>query len=99
MHSGRSLWDELCFKYQQGVNDARVMEKQWNLLENKIDNERFEKVKMLLAIQVKEAIWWKNACTLYFQTFSKKSFPSGFEKPDQALEYYKSLRFPYAPGN
>jgi alpha-glucuronidase len=54
---------------------------------------------MLLAIQEKEAVWWKDACLLYFQTFSKMPIPSAVEKPGNSLEYYKSLRFPFAPGN
>ncbi len=39
-----------------------------------------------------------NACVLYFQTFSKLSIPAEFEMSDKSLEYYESLRFPYAPG-
>jgi alpha-glucuronidase len=50
-------------------------------------------------MQVKEATWWRNACLLYFQTFSKMPLPAGYEKPAQTLEYYMSLKFPYAPGN
>ena len=75
------------------------MQHTWNGLKKYIDEERFEQVKMLLAIQEKEAVWWRNACVLYFQTFSKMPIPAGFEQPDQDLEYYKALKFPYAPGN
>ncbi len=53
---------------------------------------------MLSDIQLKEAIWWKNACMLYFQQYSNRAFPKGMEKPDKSLEYYQSLRFPFAPG-
>jgi len=55
-------------------------------------------VKMLLAIQEKEAVWWRNACLLYFQTFSKMPIPAAYEKPDHNLAYYESLTFPFAPG-
>jgi len=99
MRSGRSLWDELCFSYYSGVDSIRAVQEEWNKLEKFIDKQRFEQVKMLLAIQVKEAIWWRNACLLYFQTFSKRPIPGSYEKPDQTLDYYKALRFPYAPGN
>jgi alpha-glucuronidase len=54
---------------------------------------------MLLAIQQDEAVWWRNACLLYFQTFSRQPIPAGYEQPDQSLDYYKKLRFPFAPGN
>ena len=99
MKSGKTLWNELCSKYQQGVDTVRWMQQQWNSLKNAIDEERFRQVQMFLAIQVKDAEWWKNACILYFQTFSKMPIPANVEKPDHDLEYYKSLRFVYAPGN
>lgn len=98
MKSGRTLWDELCYRYNSGVDSAQWMQQQWNLQKGKVDDERFEQVKMLLGIQVKEAVWWRNACLLYFQTFSKMPIPANYEKPDHTLEYYQSLRFPYAPG-
>jgi alpha-glucuronidase len=75
------------------------MQQDWEQLKGKIDAERFERVKMLLAIQYKEAVWWRNACLLYFQTFSGQPVPSTFEQPDHTLEYYQHLKFPYAPGN
>jgi alpha-glucuronidase len=75
------------------------MQHQWNGLKNFIDEEKFQQVKMFLSIQGKEAVWWRNACLLYFQTFSKMPIPAGYEKPDHTLEYYESLKFPYAPGN
>ena len=97
MQSGRNLWEELCFKYYAGVESVRNMQEVWNGMKKYIDEERFDHVKMLLAIQENESVWWRNACLLYFQTFSKMPIPAKYEKPDHTLEYYKSLRFPYAP--
>lgn len=99
LRSGKTLWIELCDHYYKGVDSVRYMQQQWNGLKNEIDKERFEQVKMLLAIQEKEAVWWRNACLLYFQSFSNMPIPSNYEQPDKSLEYYKNLRFPYAPGN
>jgi len=99
MHSGRTLWHELCYKYNTGVDSVRSFIDQWNSIENKIDAERFRQVQQLLNIQLKDAIWWRNACLLYFQTYSKKPIPSTYEQPDKPLEYYKSIRILYAPGN
>ncbi|HVO74610.1 MAG TPA: alpha-glucuronidase family glycosyl hydrolase, partial [Ignavibacteriaceae bacterium] len=98
MRSGRTLWEELCYRYYAGVEGVREMEKKWDSVKGKIDEERFEHVRSLLKIQEKEAVWWRNACVLYFQTFSKKPIPDGLERPDKSLEYYESLEFPYAPG-
>jgi alpha-glucuronidase len=99
LKTGRTLWDELCYKYNIGVDSVRWMQKQWDAQKNMVDKERYEQVKMLLNIQEKEAVWWRDACLLYFQTFSKMPIPARYEKPKQTLEYYKELRFPFAPGN
>ena len=98
MKSGHTLWDEICYHYYAGVDSVREMEKIWNSVEVKIDEEEFHDVQMLLKIQENEAVWWRNACVLYFQTFSRMPIPAGLEKPDKTLEYYESLSFPYAPG-
>jgi alpha-glucuronidase len=99
LKSGRTLWDELCLRYQSGVDGVRRMQKQWESLRASIDEERFRHVQMMLAVQEEEAKWWRDACLQYFQTFSKRPLPQGVEKPAKPLEYYKKLKFPYAPGN
>lgn len=99
MLSGRSLWNELCFKYNEGVYSVRWMQKTWATINGLIDNERFNQVKQLLSIQEKEAVWWRDACLSYFQTFSKMPIPATYEQPAHPLDYYKALRFPLAPGN
>ena len=99
MKSGRILWEELCYKYYIGAERARKMQATWKSLEAFVDKQRFEQVNMLLKIQHEEATWWRNACLLYFQTFSRLPIPAQYEKPGKTLEYYKSLRFPFAPGN
>jgi alpha-glucuronidase len=98
MKSGRTLWNELCYKYNAGVDSVRWMQKKWSELKTFIDEERFQQVKMLLSVQEKESVWWRNACLLYFQTFSQTSIPANYEQPNHTLEYYKGLKFPYAPG-
>jgi alpha-glucuronidase len=98
MKSGSSLWDELCNKYYDGVDSVVWMQHAWSNMKGLIDNERFQQVSMLLNIQHNEAIWWRNACVLYFQTFSKKFLPKGLELPGHDLKYYEQLQFPYAPG-
>lgn len=98
MKNNKSLWDELCTKYQEGVDTVRWMQKKWGGLKNYIDGNRYRTVNMLLTIQEKEAVWWRNACLLYFQTFSKLPLPPNVENPDKTLKYYENLQFPYAPG-
>lgn len=98
MKSGRTLWEELCYKYYHGADSVKWMIDEWSSLSGKIDKERFEHVSAFLKIQEKEAVWWRNACLLYFKEFSNKPIPEEYEKPEKTLEYYKSLKFPYAPG-
>lgn len=98
MKSGRSLWEELCYKYYEGEQEVQLMQQEWNGLKKMMDKERFQEVTMLLSMQQKEALWWRNACVLYFQTFSKMPLPQGFEQPAKDLSFYKDLAFPYAPG-
>ncbi|WP_149208283.1 alpha-glucuronidase family glycosyl hydrolase [Flavobacterium johnsoniae] len=99
LKNGQTLWNGLALKYQEGVNQVAVMQNVWNQTQKYVDSERFNEVKMLLEIQHKEAKWWRDACLLYFQQFSGKELPTGVEKPTQTLEYFKSLKFPFAPGN
>jgi alpha-glucuronidase len=99
MKSGRTLWEELCYQYYTGAEKVKQMQQTWKGLQSFVDKDRFEQVRQLLIVQYDEAVWWRNACLLYFQTFSKKPVPVAYEQPDKTLEYYKKLRFPYAPGN
>jgi len=98
MNSGRKLWDELVHKYYKGVDQVRWKQDQWQSIEGLIDEERFEYVKALLEIQEKDAVRWRDSCVLYFQTFSGKPIPEGYENPEHDLEYYKELeRTTYVP--
>jgi alpha-glucuronidase len=99
LHSGRTLWEELCHKYYTGVDSVRWMQKCWDALQfSGIDNQRWQQVKMLLGIQQQDAVWWRDACLLYFQTFSRQLLPAGAERPDHTLAYYENLQLYYAPG-
>lgn len=98
MRSGKTLWLELVEHYYSGAAAVEAMQNQWLALKNKIEPNQFNQVRMALAIQVKEAKWWRDACILYFQTYSKLPIPKGLEQPKYSLEYYQSLAFPYAPG-
>lgn len=98
MKSGRTLWRELVHRYNAGVDTVRWMQDEWATLKGKIDDERFAQTKTFLQIQEDEAIWWRDACLRYFQTFSGRPIPDRYERPAHSLKYYRSLEFPYAPG-
>ncbi|MBX2900760.1 MAG: alpha-glucuronidase [Cyclobacteriaceae bacterium] len=96
--SGRTLWAELCHRYYQGADAVKDLQQRWETLHAHVDPDRFHQVKQLLAIQYDEAVGWRNACVLYFQTFSRQPIPTGLPAPEKPLSYYMSLEFPYAPG-
>ena len=98
LRNGKTLWDGLALKYQQGVDQVRGMITTWANVRPYLTEGEFNEVNMLLQIQLKEAKWWRDASLLYFQTFSQKSLPDGVENPVETLEYFKSLKFPFAPG-
>ena len=98
MSSGRTLWDELVTHYDRGVGKVRQMRLTWEAQSGRVDAGRFAQVSAFLAIQEKEAQWWRDACIAYFQSISKRPLPAGSAPPAHSLDYYKSLKFPYAPG-
>ena len=94
MHSGLTLWDELCKHYQKGLDEARSFQKCWDNVERYVDKQRFEQVQRKLKIQTHDAQWWKDACLLYFQQFSKKPFPKDMERPVYNLDDLMKVHLP-----
>lgn len=94
MKSGHTLWEELCYKYDQGVQQVRSFQKVWDSLKECIDLQRFNEVQSRLRIQVRDAGWWKDACLLYFQTFSGLPIPYDIERPIHSLDELQKIKFP-----
>ncbi len=86
MKNGRTLWDEMAFKYQEGVDSVRSFQKTWDRMEPFIDQERFRHVQSRLRTQVRDAVWWRDAIMLYFQTYSGLPIPYELERPVHDLE-------------
>jgi alpha-glucuronidase len=98
MRSGRTLWDELVRRYTQGVDDVKRMRATWRGLKGRIDDERYRQVASFLAVQQREAQWWRDACLAYFQSLNHLPLPAGYAPPAHPLQYYQSLSFKYVPG-
>jgi alpha-glucuronidase len=98
MRSGRTVWNEMCYRYNEGVNSVTEMENEWLKAEKLIDTERFKEIKSLLALQEEHAKIWRDACILYFQTFSKRQIPEQLAKPEHDLQYYINFRYTNVPG-
>ena len=94
MKSGRTFWDELCHQYDEGVHEARRFLAVWDAMQPYVDAQRFSEVQRKLRIQARDAEWWRDACLLYFQTFSHRPIPQDMEHPVHNLDEMMQFRIP-----
>jgi alpha-glucuronidase len=94
LRSGRTLWEELVQRYDEGVATVAGMRDTWSGLAGKIDQRRFTDVAEFLEIQQYEARWWRDAALAYFQTFANLPLPAGHFHPAHDLEFYRALDCP-----
>ena len=94
MKSGRTFWEELCHKYDEGVRDTRRFLAVWDAMQPFVDRQRFDEVQRKLRIQTRDAEWWRDACLLYFQTFSHRPIPQDMEHPIHNLDEMMKFRIP-----
>lgn len=74
MKSGRTLWQELCMKYNMGVAMVEVYRDFWHTSAKqymKGHEQEWQHTDSLLNVQLENAKEWRNTCLKYFQTFSK----------------------------
>jgi alpha-glucuronidase len=67
MNSGRTMWDELCYKFNHGIQHVIDMQTTWNSLSEKIDFRRFGEVQSKLSIHRTDATDFKDTYIAYFQ--------------------------------
>lgn len=94
MKSGRTFWDELCHKYDNGVHEVRHFLAVWDAMQPYVDTQRFNEVQHKLRIQARDAEWWRDACLLYFQTFSHRPIPQDVEHPVHNLDEMMQFTIP-----
>jgi alpha-glucuronidase len=99
MASGRTLWDELVTRYDDGVAATTQARATWAAMKPYVDPQRFDEEAAYLAIEEKEAHWWRDASIAYFETFSKRPLPAGHAPPPHTLDYYKAINYPFVPGH
>lgn len=87
-----TLFDALGRHYQQGLDEARAMQQQWETLNGKICPSVFADIQRRLAIQVKDAEWWKDGSMLYWQNFSKMPWPAVTEPAKHELSALKAAK-------
>ena len=71
LRTGRSLWEELDFRYNRGVQTVDRMLETWNSLEKKVDETRFKAVQAKLIEETNYARIWCITCLKYFGQFVK----------------------------
>ena len=76
MKSGKTLWTELVEHYDKGLVDVRAMQKTWTDLTDKVDARRHKEVSDRLAVQVADALPWRNHCLQYFSGINGLPVPA-----------------------
>ena len=92
MSSGRTLWDEICYRYDSGVKTARSYLSVWDEMKPYVDAERWEAVRSKLEVQESDARWWRDACVQYFGEFSGMPVPAYVEQPERPLNELKAIK-------
>ncbi|MEJ2055671.1 MAG: alpha-glucuronidase, partial [Calditrichaceae bacterium] len=86
MKNGRTLWDAMCYHYDDGVQQVSEYQKLWDKLKPYVDNQRYIEVQRKLRRQYRDAQIWKDGCLLYFQQFSRRPIPYDIERPIYTLD-------------
>lgn len=84
--SWESVWNLLCSKYDAGVKQAEGFAKTWKAMKEYVDPERYQSQQRKFDRQAMDAWWWRDACLLYFQTFSNMPLPKNSPAPRFNLE-------------
>ncbi len=79
--SWESVWNLLCSKYDAGVKQAEGFAETWKAMKEYVDPERYQSQQRKFDRQAMDAWWWRDACLLYFQTFSNMPLPKNSPTP------------------
>lgn len=94
MSNGLSLWDNLCYKYNEGVEQAHSFLTTWQAMKPYVNAKRYEAQLARFDRQWRDAQWWRDACLLYFQQFSHLPIPADCAKPKHNLEELMRFNLP-----
>lgn len=70
LSSGRTLWEELSFRYDRGVAYVDRMAETWKTLEGKVDPEAHKAIMAKLQKEQDYARLWRKTCLEYFAQFN-----------------------------
>ena len=69
--SGRTLWEEMQYRYQRGVSEVEDFVRIWQQLKPVIDDQRWQEVDAKLQKQLRNAREWQQVCVDYFRQFAE----------------------------
>ncbi len=94
MHSGRTLWQELCAAYTRGVDSVDGFARTWAAARPYVRPELYDAVAADLRTQARDARWWRDACLQYFAGFSGMPLPAGVPEPGHDLDSLRRISLP-----
>lgn len=81
MRNGLTLWDNLCYTYTRGAEDARGFVDIWRRVRPHVDGERHADMLRRFERQARDAWWWRDACLLYFRQYARRPIPADLPAP------------------
>jgi len=72
MNSGRTLWEEMQWRYNQGVSEVEDFIRVWQEVRPEIDEQRWNEVNDRLQRQLRDAKEWRDVCLGYFGKLQEK---------------------------
>jgi Alpha-glucuronidase len=90
----QNLWQRLCWHYDRGVREAEYALGVWQKMMPYVDNLRYERQLQRFRQQAMDARWWRDACLLYFATFSRQPLPADSPAPTHSLDSLMRFHLP-----
>src|SRR5664280_1092811 len=102
LHSGKTVVEYIYDSHYQGADEVAAYGEQWKSLKGLVDEQRYNQVLKQLQYQAGQAIVWRDAVNVWFQTNSKVAdakgrvgnFPGRFEAESMTLAGYTVRAFP-----
>ncbi len=93
MRNGQTLWQNLCAHYQRGVDKVKAFSNDWQQLAAYLPRAQYDEGQRMLFTQYKDALWWRDACLLFFQQYSRLPLPDGM-RPLHTLDELRTVQLP-----
>lgn len=92
LSTGRTLWEELCHRYQHGVDRVEQFNRVWAQAEPYVAPGLHADCAGRLHTQLADARWWRDACLQYFAAFSRRPVTAEVDSPAKSLDELKQVR-------